>query len=70
MIEHPTHTAVEALEAWLASEGRRKDWLARQIGTTPATLSRWISRTQTPLPIYRARIADITGGAVAVEAWG
>lgn len=61
--------AVAALIAWLAREGRRKDWLARQIETTPETLSRWIGGRHLPLPIYRAKIADVTGGAVPVEAW-
>ena len=31
----------------LATQGRRQDWLAEQIGVSPAALNRWIRGTRT-----------------------
>lgn len=57
MGEHP-------LDAWLAANGRTRTWLAEQIGTSTATLSRLMRGKQWPSREIADRIRAITGGAV------
>ncbi len=45
----------------LDQQGRRQDWLANQVGVSPATVNRWMKGTRT-VDIERARrIAVILG---------
>jgi hypothetical protein len=57
------------LAAWLKNEGRKVCWLAKQIGAGRGAVGRWRNGDATPLPIYRAEIERITGGAVPADAW-
>lgn len=41
----PRYTGTKIGEV-LAEQGRRQDWLAAQIGVTPATVNRWIKGTR------------------------
>lgn len=63
------NTAHHKLQAWLDLHGTKQNWLAGKIGTRASTLSKWLAGKSKPLPVYRARIEEITGGAVVVGDW-
>lgn len=62
-------TAREKLAAWIRAEDHKMRKVARMIGCSPAPLRAWLAGKQTPLPIYRAAIERVTGGAVKREDW-
>jgi len=61
-------TAREQIEAWLAAEGRKKMWLARQVGVDRTTLSQWLAGAYRPGEESRTKLHQICG--VHPEAWG
>ncbi|MCU0801589.1 MAG: hypothetical protein MUD11_07410 [Rhodobacteraceae bacterium] len=61
--------APDMLKLWAMREGRKLGWVAGQIPVNQADLSRWINGKVKPRRIYRIRIAELTRGAVPVEAW-
>lgn len=61
-------TAPEEIEAWLSAEGRKKEWLAKQLGVHRTTLSQWLGGTYRPEETKRLKIQEICG--VAPDAWG
>lgn len=61
-------TAVQEIEAWLVAEGRKKEWLARQLGINRATLSQWLARKYRPTEPHRIMMHKICG--VVPDAWG
>jgi hypothetical protein len=63
------HKAPELLRLWAMREGRKLSWLAGQIPVNQSDLSRWLNGHCAPRRIFRMRIAEVTGGAVPVEAW-
>ena len=58
------------LKLWLSREGRKVLWLAHELGVHPTLLPQWMAGLR-PIPADQAqRIADLTHGAVPVDAWG
>lgn len=62
-------TAREKFGEWIAASGLKKGHVAGRIPVTPGNLSDWLSGRITPSRIARARIEEITGGAVAAADW-
>ena len=62
-------TAAEKLSAWIAREGRKKAWIADQVGATSAMVSRWLRCGVVPDARYREALEEVTGGAVAASDW-
>ena len=61
-------TARDQIEAWLDAEGRKKIWLAKQVGVDRTTLSQWLSGAYRPSEDSRVKIHAICG--VHPDAWG
>lgn len=59
----------EELNDWFQRRGCTKVWLADQIGVNRVTLWLWMIGEQVPNPLARQKIAEVTRGAVPVEAW-
>jgi hypothetical protein len=53
--------AQTAIRQWCDRDGRKLGWLAAQIPAAQASLSRWLKGKSMPAPIYRNRLADLTG---------
>lgn len=58
---------MDELLRWLDDHGRTQAWLADALGVWPETVSRWRSGQLRPSPVYVARIAELTGGAVMLR---
>jgi transcriptional regulator with XRE-family HTH domain len=43
----------------LRQQGRRQDWLAEQLGVTPATVNRWIHGSRSVDPASARRVSEI-----------
>ena len=63
-----THGANE-LAFWLKTEGRKQKWLAEICGVDRATVSQWVRGKWVPQPAHRAKINEVTDGAVKEEHW-
>jgi len=62
--------AAKQLIEWIDAEGKFSGWLAKTIPAHPSTVSQWLAGAKTPQPIYRHRLAQITGLDIAAkEAW-
>jgi plasmid maintenance system antidote protein VapI len=61
-------TAREQIEEWLASEGRKKGWLAKQIGVDRTTLSQWLAGSYRPGEASRIKLQQLCG--VHPDTWG
>lgn len=59
------NSAHEQIKAWLAKDGRKASWLAAQVGVTRPMMSKWLKGGVVPLAIYRHKISELTGLAVA-----
>ena len=62
--------AGELLAQWLQATGRKQGWLARQLGVSPAMVSRWLHGRACPYPRRRCEIEQVTGGVVSATSWG
>lgn len=49
------------IRKWCDSDGRKLGWLANKIPVGQASLSRWLKGRSMPAPVYRNRLAEITG---------
>ena len=61
-------TAAEQIEAWLSKEGRKKEWLAKQLGVHRTTLSQWLCGAYRPDEHRRVKLHELCG--VTPDAWG
>ena len=61
-------TAPAQVEAWLLAEGRKKGWLAKQVGVNRCTLSQWLSGAYRPEEVRRVKLWKLCG--VHPDAWG
>lgn len=57
----PRYRATSNLEAVLAEQGRRKDWLAIEVGVSPATVTRIVTGTRGADEAVAQRIAKALG---------
>lgn len=57
------------LKAWCEERGLSAADLARLVNVSRAAASRWCRGLRRPKPAERARIAKVTKGAIAVDAW-
>ena len=57
------------LDEWMREGGVKNERLAAQLDVHPITISRWRTHTQTPRPLWMARIAAATDGKVQPNAW-
>ncbi len=55
------------LRQWLDDERRTQEWLAEQLGTYQANVSRWIRGGPSPTIETARAIRTITG--ISIEAW-
>jgi antitoxin component HigA of HigAB toxin-antitoxin module len=62
--------SVTALETWLDQSGRKKGWLAKTIGSHPASISRWMNGSIRPNRSTREAIERLTDGDVPANGWG
>jgi hypothetical protein len=53
--------AQDHIRQWATAGGIKLSWLSAQVPAKPGSLSRWLSGTAVPSPVYRHRLADITG---------
>ncbi|MDI9407778.1 MAG: hypothetical protein QM523_00860 [Candidatus Pacebacteria bacterium] len=62
--------APHLIKQWLANDGRKASWLAEKVGASRPTMSGWLNQGVLPIAIYRAKLAEVTGLAVAERgAW-
>lgn len=45
----------------LDAQGRRQDWLAREVGVSPATVNRWLKGYRSVSPVHAGRVAAALG---------
>lgn len=62
-------TGGQKLDAWRASQGIKKGWLADKIGVNDSTLTRWVIGDVIPQRTARLAIELVTGGAVPTSVW-
>ncbi len=62
-------TAREKLGEWIAASGLKKGHVAGLVPVTPGNLSDWLAGRVTPARTARARIEEITSGAVQAGEW-
>lgn len=43
----------------LQRQGRRRDWLAAQLGVDKSTVTKWCKGERTPGPEHRSRVAQV-----------
>lgn len=60
---------MEKLSDWLTRNDRTQRWLARQVGVSPITVTRWRTLKHTPALPTLYRIERLTNGEVPVAAW-
>lgn len=58
-------TPPDMIRAWLQEQGRKKGWLSRQLLVDGSTLTRWLTGVYIPKDLARAKLAEITGLAIA-----
>jgi hypothetical protein len=62
--------AQKLVAEWLAADGRKLSWLAKQIPVNRTTLWVWMNSATIPKLEHRRRLQDVTGLPVAHEgAW-
>jgi DNA-binding XRE family transcriptional regulator len=61
-------SAKEQIEAFLSVNGRKKAWLAKQVGVDRTTLSQWLSGAYRPGEPSRIKMHQICG--VHPDTWG
>ena len=58
---------MHAVDSWLKREGKSRPWLANELSTTRATLSRVIAGKQWPPRGFFEQLKEITGGEVTAD---
>ena len=64
-----TDKAHERLRAWIEARGLRYGHVATLIGCPQSTLSQWVTGKRPPSRVYRARIEELTEGAIRKWEW-
>lgn len=62
-------TANEKLRDWIETGGRRRDWVAAQIGVHRNTVALWLAGDLRPDGDNRVKLEKLTAGAVAAADW-
>ncbi len=57
------------LSAWLCREGRKRRWLALQLGVDPSLIAHWIAGRREPSQRHKAAIAIVTENEVSEKSW-
>ena len=57
------------LKEWLNQGGRKKKWLAQQLGCHDTSVSRWVTGKSVPDERYQAAIEKLTDGQVPASKW-
>lgn len=57
------------LKKWMSNRKLNNRQIARMIGSSEATVSRYVSGSRTPCLLYAIRIKQITDGLVPTETW-
>lgn len=65
MIVHREQPRTSPLADLIERQGRRKSWLAKQVGVSPTLVSMWLSGRRRIRAEHVARIAELLG----VETW-
>lgn len=62
-------THPEKLQQWLDEHQRTQVWLAEQLGTRQAAVSRWLTCGRKPNLRNAIAIEQLTGGQVPANGW-
>lgn len=62
-------TNAQKLKSWLKNSGMTQVFFAGKIGVTPDRLRKWMAGDSTPIPHFRQRIEELTGGEVKAGEW-
>lgn len=60
--------AIRQMRLWLTGH-RTQGWLARQLGVSRPTVYRWVQGENSPDPVRRRQVQDLSQGLVQFDDW-
>lgn len=62
-------TNQQKLRAWLKDRGMKQNHFAEKVGVTQERVCKWLAGKSAPIPHFRQRVEELTGGEVKAEDW-